>query len=125
MSRALRNTLCRLLIALTVWMPFQMANASMIGTDQTASASAGSDPARDRAQVSSFLARSEVASQLAGLGVDPAAAQERVNAMSDQEVGALAQRIDALPAGGIHGTAAWVVVLLIIGGIVWWAMQRR
>jgi hypothetical protein len=125
MSRALRNTLCRLLIALTAWMPFQMANASMIGTDQTAAyASGASDAARDRAQVLSFLERSEVAAQLAGLGVDSAAAKDRVNAMSDQEVGALAQRIDALPAGGIHGTAAWVVVLLIIGGIVWWAMKR-
>jgi hypothetical protein len=65
-----------------------------------------------------------VASSLQGYGLDPAQAKERVNAMTDEEVGALAQKIDSLPAGGLHGAGA-VIVILIIAGVIWWAVSGR
>ena len=119
MDPLLRNMLCRLLIALMVWTPFQMANAAMVGTDQVVASTAQ----QDRAHVLAVLERGEVASNLQMYGLDPAQAKERVNAMTDEEVGALARNIDALPAGGLHGAGA-VLVVLIIAGAIWWAVTR-
>ena len=46
------------------------------------------------------------------MGVDGLAAKDRVAALTDQEVHALAERIDALPAGGNLGTNDIIVILL-------------
>jgi len=119
MHRVLRNTICRLLVALMVWAPFQMAQAAMLGTDQVVQSTAQ----QDRAHVLGVLEREDVASRLQLYGIDPAQAKDRVNAMSDEEVSKLAQNIDALPAGGLHGAGA-VIVLLIIAGVVWWAVTQ-
>jgi hypothetical protein len=114
----LRKVLCNVLIALMAWAPFQMANASMIGTDRIAAASAQSD----RARVLSALDRSDAAGALQTYGLTRQQAKDRVNAMSDDEVTALAGRIDSLPAGG-HGWGT-VLVIAIIVGVVWWASTR-
>jgi hypothetical protein len=117
MNRVLRNTLCRLLIALTIWTPFQMASAAMVGTDEVVASTA----TLDRAHVMQALERSDVQSQLQVFGVDPTQAKDRVQAMSDEEVTVLAQRIDALPAGGTSAGA--VILILVIIGVIWWAMS--
>jgi hypothetical protein len=119
MNLILRNMFCRLLIVLMIWTPFQMANAAMVGTDQVVASTAQ----QDRAHVLAVLERGEVASNLQRYGLDPAQAKERVNAMSDEEVGTLARNIDSLPAGGLHGAGA-VLVVLIIAGVIWWAVTR-
>ena len=119
MNLILRNMFCRLLIVLMIWTPFQMANAAMVGTEQVVASTAQ----QDRAHVLAVLERGEVASNLQMYGLPPAQAKERVNAMSDEEVGALARNIDALPAGGLHGAGA-VLVVLIIAGAIWWAVTR-
>ena len=118
MNRALRNTLCKLLVGLMIWTPFQMASAAMVGTDQVAPSSA----TLDRAHVQQALERADVQSQLQMYGVDPAQAKDRVQAMTDEEVGALAQRIDSLPAGG---NAAGLLILLVVAGVIWWAMTKK
>jgi uncharacterized protein DUF6627 len=121
MTRLLRNTLCRLLIALVAWAPFHMASAAMIGTGEATASTAQ----QDRVRVLGMLQRSEVATQLQAAGVDAAQAKDRIQAMSDEEVGALAQRIDTLPAGGLHGWGS-LLVIAIIAGVVWWvATQPR
>ncbi|HYL26032.1 MAG TPA: PA2779 family protein [Burkholderiales bacterium] len=109
----------RLLIALMIWMPYQIATAGMIGTDQAVS----STSQMDRTTVLNFLSRSDVANKLQSLGIDPATANDRVGAMSDQEVQSLAGRINALPAGGTS-TGAAVVLIIIIAAAVWWFWQR-
>jgi hypothetical protein len=119
MNPVLRNLLCRLLIALMVWTPFHMANAAMVGTDEVVASTAQ----QDRAHVLAVLERGDVAVNLQRFGLDPAQAKERVNAMTDEEVGALAQRIDSLPAGGISDGGA-VLLILIIAGVIWWAYSR-
>jgi len=48
------------------------------------------------------------------LGVGPAAAAERANALTDDEVQQLAGRIDSLPAGAEISTTALLVVLIVI-----------
>jgi len=54
------RTICRLLVALTIWTPFHLAQAGMIGTEQVATSSSQAD----RSTIVSYLSRSEVASQL-------------------------------------------------------------
>ena len=113
------KTICRLLIALMVWTPYQIATAGMIGTDQVVASS----PQADRTTVLNFLNRSDVAGQLQTLGIDPSTANQRVAAMNDQEVQSLAGQISAMPAGGTS-TGAAVLLIIIIAAAVWWFWQR-
>ena len=113
------KTICRLLIALMVWMPYQIATAGMIGTDQVVTSS----PQVDRTTVLNFLNRSDVAGQLQTLGIDPSTAKDRVSAMSDQEVQSLAGQISAMPAGGTS-TGAALLLIVLIAAAVWWFWQR-
>ena len=118
MQNAWARTICRLLIALTIWTPFQIASAGMIVTDQAAASTAQ----LDRGTVLSFLARSDVASQLQALGIDPATAKDRVAAMSDREVQSLAGQINAMPAGGL--SSGVLLLLIVIAAAAWWFTQR-
>lgn len=77
----------------------------------------------ERAMVLGTLDRAEVAAQLQAAGVDPRAARDRVHAMSDQEVQALAQDIQAGPAGGV---STWgVVAIVLIAALIWYYAIRK
>lgn len=113
MKSAWAKTICRLLVVLMVWTPYQAAQAGMIGTDQVTSTSSQ----QDRSAVLSFVTRADVAGQLQVLGLDAATAKDRVAAMTDNEVGYLAGQIDSLPAGA--DTGAVILLILIIAAIYW------
>ena len=113
------RTICRLLVALMIWTPFHIAQAGMIGTEQVATAGA----AAERGTILSYLSRSEVASQLQSLGIDPSTAQARVAALSDQEAQSLAQRIQAMPAGASDAGA--ILLLIAVGAAIWWFFFRK
>jgi len=83
-----------------ILLPIQTIRAGMIGTDQIASAASAQT---DRAAVLSLMSRSDVASQLQTLGPDPKIAQDRVAAMTDEEVRPLAGKLDFSPAGADRG----------------------
>ena len=119
MQNAWTRTICRFLAALMIWLPYQLATAGMIGTDQAVA----STTQMDRSTVVSFLTRSDVSNQLQSLGIDPSTAQERVNAMSDTEVQQLAGRINSLPAGA---DVSWggVLLIVVIVAAIWWFWQR-
>jgi hypothetical protein len=110
--------ICRILIVLMAWAPYQFAQAGMIGTDQVVTTSSSVD----RSTVLNFVSRSDVASQLQILGIDPATAKDRVAAMTDEEVQSLAGKINALPAGA--NTAGWLLVIAIVV-IIWWVATKR
>src|SRR3954469_13602980 len=112
------KTIVRLLVALMVWMPYQIATAGMIGSDQVTATS----PQADRTTVLNFLARSDVSGRLQTLGLDPSTAKDRVAAMSDQEVQSLAGQINAMPAAGTSGGA--ILLIILIAAAVWWFWQR-
>jgi hypothetical protein len=112
------KTICRLLIALMVWMPYQIATAGMIGTDQVVASS----PQADRTTVLNFLNRADVAGKLQTLGLDPSTAKDRVGAMTDQEVQSLAGRIEAMPAGA--SDAGVLLIIILVAAAVWWFWQR-
>jgi hypothetical protein len=117
MKSAWAKTICRLLVVLMVWTPYQVAQAGMIGTDQVATTSSQVD----RTAVLGFVSRADVAGQLQAMGLDGATAKDRVAAMSDAEVSYLAGRINNLPAGA---DTAGVLILILIIAAIWWVWKR-
>lgn len=110
--------ICRILVVLMVWTPFQIAQAGMIGTDQVVTTSSSTD----RSTLLNFVGRSDVASQLQTFGIDPATAKDRVAAMTDEEVQSLAGKINAMPAGA-DGAGLLLVVAVIV--LIWWVVTKR
>ncbi|OGA53424.1 MAG: hypothetical protein A3F74_05770 [Betaproteobacteria bacterium RIFCSPLOWO2_12_FULL_62_58] len=119
MKFAAIRMICRFLVVSMMFLPFQTIQAGMIGTDQIASATSAQT---DRAAVLSLMSRSDVASQLQTLGLDPKVAQDRVAAMTDEEVRSLAGKLDSLPAGA---TSGWVWAAVVIIAIVIWYNWKR
>jgi hypothetical protein len=101
---------------LVAWMVLlgQVQAAGLVTTGEVAAAEANLDAAADRALVLNALQRAEVQAKMREFGVDPAAAQARVAALSDEEVSALARKIDTAPAGGDSVLAIAVIVFLIL-----------
>ena len=119
MNLAIKKTTCRALVVSVLALSFQTAQAGLIGADQAAAGTTNPE----RALVLGSLDRAEVIAQLQAAGVDPVAARDRVKAMSDQEIHALAQDIQAAPAGGIS-TWGWVAIVLI-AALVWYYAIRK
>lgn len=113
MKSAMFRMICHLLTVSMLLMPFQSIQAGMIGADQAAVATSAQ---ADRASVLSLMSRSDVASQLQTLGLDPQTAKARVAAMTDNEVSSLAGKLDTLPAGALSdwGWAAAIILAIVI-----------
>ena len=119
MNFDLKKTTCRALVVSVLALSFQSANAGLIGADQAA----GSTMSADRALVLASLDRADVVAQLQTAGVDPLAARERVKTMSEAEVQALAQDIQAAPAGASSGWA--IVAIILIAAAIWYYVIRK
>jgi hypothetical protein len=119
MNTAFKKTTCRALVVSVLALSLQTAQAGLIGADQAAAAT----PGTERALVLGSLDRAEVIAQLQSAGVDPLAARERIQAMSDQEIHALAQDMQTGPAGGIS-TWGWVGIVLV-AALIWYYAFRK
>ena len=115
----MKRTICRLLIALSIWTPYQVASAGMIATDQSLVSASGDE----RAALNGFLARADVAAQLQALGIDAASAKARVAALSDAEVRTLAGQVANAPAGGIY--SAGLIAIILIALVAWAIYKER
>ena len=93
--------------ALAMLLQPRYAHAGMIGTEGVSPLS------QERQRVKELVARPEVARKLESLGVLPQDASRRVDALTDDEVHALATQIDALPAGGMSDTN-WLLVIVVV-----------
>lgn len=113
----MKKTLCRLLIALLIWTPYQVATAGMIATEQSVASSG------DRAALNTFLARADVATQLQTLGIDAATAKARVAALSDAEARTLAGQVADAPAGGVY--SAGIIAIILIALVAWAIYKER
>lgn len=75
-----------------------------------------------RDQVLQALAQDDVQQQLIARGVDPAAARQRVAALSDSELADLQRQIDEMPAGSgalaVVGVVAIVLLVLDLAGVL-------
>ena len=111
-----KQGLCRLLVLSVTCLSIHSARAEMIATEQAVT----------------YLSRAEVASQLYSLGVERTFAEQRVAAMSDEEIDTLIGKLGSLPAGGQMsgggassggygggGGSAFLVVLLVALLVAW------
>jgi hypothetical protein len=111
MKTFLQRFICRFLAVSLIALPYAaQTQAAMIGVDEALAAQRQAE----RGKLTGFLARADVQKQLAVLGVAPAAAAERANALTDDEVQQLAGKIDSLPAGADISAAALLLVLIVI-----------
>ena len=112
----MKTFVCRLLVLLMIWTPFQVAHAAMLDAGQAIAAQS------DAAPTPLSLTRADVAKQLQAFGVPAATAQERVAAMSDAELASLNEHVATLPAGGDWG--AVLLIVLIAAAVYWWFFMR-
>ncbi len=102
-------------------MPPAPVLAAMVTTDQVLAGAAAEQG--DRARLRALLAREDIREELRDVGLAPAEAAARVDAMSDGEVALLVGQMDSLAAGqaGAEGVLYWgaiLVLLLIILALV-------
>jgi hypothetical protein len=116
MKRTLTGLLCRVLIVMMAWTPFQLAQAGMIGTDQAVAAVTQID----RTAVVSFINRADVARDLQAYGVDLSTAKDRVASLTDDEVRTLLGKIHTAPAGADGAFWGWVIVIGVVLWLVFW-----
>lgn len=104
----------QLLVVCMIALPFS-TQAALVGTDQVV-ASAQAQANRDK--VRDFLSRGDVQKHFEMLGLSPATAKDRVNALTDQEIQQIAGKIDTLPAGASSAGTAWAV-LIVVAIVIW------
>ncbi len=103
----MKRFICATLIVSMLTFSYSLpAQATMIATGESV---AGAPVQSDRDKLRNLAARADVLKELAAFGIDAAAAKNRVDALTDEEVQQLAGNVDALPAGGLI-----IEVLLII-----------
>ena len=107
--------LCRFLIASFLLLQLPLATAGMVGAEQVLSATTVQ---ADRTAVNGVLTRADVTSQLQAMGVDPKLAQDRVAAMTNDEVHTLAGKMNSLPAGALWD-GGWIVLVIVVGLLVY------
>ena len=117
MNSAMTRLMCRMLIVLMAWMPFHVAQAGIVSTDQAVASGQA-----DRAAVLNFVSRSDVAAQLQALGLDAATAKDRVAALTDDEARSLAGTLQSVPAGGDF---TGVVILAVVIFLFWFFIIRK
>lgn len=122
MHRSLKSLVWPLALSLSVAGWPLAAHAESITPEQVAQADGVTLRAADdaRAMLATTLARADVADRLREQGVNPAQALARVQSLTDDEAQALAQQIDAAPAGAsdILGTIVFIFVLLLVTDIL-------
>lgn len=98
-----------------VSLPIGAAQAALVTTDEII---AGMSAGEDRARVQDFLERADVRRHMIDLGVDPDEAAQRIAGMSDEDIRAIAGRLDEAPAGqsavGVLIGAALIVFLVLL-----------
>ena len=116
MKTRFKSFICILTAMSMLFATIGPAAASMITTDQIKS-EVQTNINRD--MIFNALQRSDVQQALVLKGVDIAAAEQRVMAMTDVEVASLATDLQSLPAGaGAGGTILTVLLVLIILDII-------
>ena len=120
MNSALKNMIFRFPAIAIMMLLFQTAHAGTIGAGQVNYIAAAQ---ADRGVTISFMSRSQTVKQFETQGLDTEAARDRVAAMSDAEVGTLAGKIEAAPAGG--DGLVLLVPLVLLGFFIWYFVFRR
>lgn len=112
---------CVALVSLSL-VSLGMQAPAVAGVVSTAEAVAAARGESRRAVVDAALARADVRGKFAELGVDAAAVEGRLAALSDEEIAALAGQIESAPAGGdalaVIGIVFVVLIILELVGVI-------
>ena len=111
MNRRLKRLWGVVATATVLCVPPTLAGAALVSTDQAIGQGVAE---QDRARVQAFLDRADAREQLQAMGVEGLAAKDRVAGLTDQEVHALAQKFESLPAGGELGNRQVIAIVLIV-----------
>lgn len=112
LSHLVRRSFCCLVAVLTLHA--SVAHAGLIGPEAAAATEPPASQAElEREKVRNFLASATLKDRLKALGVDGISANQRVDALTQEEVHALSQRIDSLPAGGAFSDREIILILLV------------
>jgi len=101
-------------LLITMMLMLGVTKASMAGIVTTSELLNARQTNVERQQVRDWLARDEVRKQLTTMGVDVKAAQSRVDSMTAQEVHAMADKMNQMPAGAGALEVAVLVLLILI-----------
>jgi len=120
MNAKLYRNLGTALLAATLCCQSPLARAEIVRTDEL---TAQHNADAERAKIQAFLERASVRDKIQTMGIDGLAAIDRVAALNDQDVHALAEKIDSLPTGGNFGNFTndqliIIVLLLILVAII-------
>ncbi len=107
---------CTLIFSFNLVSMLAPAQAALIGANAVLAAQSRQSAEQN---IRAALAREDVGSTLQRLGVRAEDVRERLAALSDDDVAALSERVDRLPAGGdFFGTVGVIFVILLITDIL-------
>jgi hypothetical protein len=116
----LKRALVMTLIAQLVWVGFLPAAQAGLVATQSALALEQRDGRMER--INAALLRDDVRTEMLRLGVAPSQVQERLAALTDQELQRIEGELDSLPAGGnvaaAIGIAFIVLIILELVGVI-------
>ncbi len=111
-----RSIVCVLITTFSFLSLTQTANATLISTQQFAMEVPA---ANSRAPLGTAINRPDAQAQLEAFGITKEEAQNRIAALTDEEVLALNNNIDSLPAGGgLVGALVLIFVVLLVTDIL-------
>ena len=108
MSHAFVRAISRLLVICLAWLPLQ-SQAELVGTGQLVAAAAQADAAA--------AARVSLLGKLQEYGLASEQAKQRVAALTDAEVLAIAERVADAPAGALSGVGIAVIAVILF--LIW------
>jgi len=111
MNAKLSHRMCIVVLGAALCLQTSAVMAGIVATDELA---APNQTEAEKAKIQTFIDRADVRDRLQALGVEEPMAKNRVAAMTDQEVHAMAQKIDSMPAGGTLSNNDLILILLII-----------
>lgn len=103
--------ICAVMLGCVLCLHTTAATAELVTSDQLVPSS---QIEAEKLKIQVFMDRAEVRDRLQTLGVIESMSNVRVDAMTDAEVHAMAQKIDTMPAGGRLRDSDLVVILLIV-----------
>jgi hypothetical protein len=103
-------------LVLTAGVSFTLVTPVRAAMVETEALLQARDAEAARRQVRAYLERDAVAAQLEAWSVPPREARARVDAMTDPEIRALAQRIESMPAGGVDALTVIIIISVISFG---------
>lgn len=98
------------IIALSLLVQTPLVRAELVETEAMA---APSQVELEREKIRSFVERANVKERLEAMGVSGLVTADRVAALSEQEVHAMAERIEGMPAGAALSQTDLILILLV------------